>query len=109
MTPEDSVSFTCSFFHDDANIDIRWAVDNSNDVINTLCGRDRCFMTTTEATTTTSTLTVDGNSLSIGTHDIKCRASVGDDELTSRAVLTIQQAGMCFYCIFKSQLSMVMQ
>ena len=95
VTPEDSVSFTCSFFHGDANIDIKWAVDDSNDIINILCGEDSCFITTTEPSTTTSTLTIDGNSLlSIGTHDIKCTASVGDIMLTSSAVLTIQQAGM---------------
>ena len=95
VTPEDSVSFTCSFFHGDANIDIEWAVDESNDIIDTLCGEDSCVITTTEASTTTSTLTIDSNSsLSIGTHDIKCTASVGDIILlTSSAVLTIQEAG----------------
>ena len=94
MTPEDSVSFTCSFFHGDANIDIEWAVDDSNDIISTLCGEENCVITTTEASTTTSTLTIDSNSsLSIGTHDIKCTASVGDIMLTSSAVLTIQEAG----------------
>ena len=91
VTPEDSVSLTCSFFYEDANIDIKWAVDDSND---TLCGEGSCVITTTEASTTTSTLTIDGNSsLSIGTHDIKCTASVGNTMLTSSAVLTIQLAG----------------
>ena len=33
VAPDDSVSFTCSFFHDDANIDIEWAVDDSNDIM----------------------------------------------------------------------------
>ena len=96
MTPEDSVSFICSFSHGDANIYIEWVVDESNDVIN-LCEEDSCFITTIEASTTTSTLTIDGNSsLSIGTHDIKCTASVGDNMLTSSAVLTIQPAGTKF-------------
>ena len=91
VTPEDSVSFTCSFFHEDANIDIKWAVDDSNDI---LCGEESCFITTTDASTTTSTLNIDSNSsLSIGTHDIKCTASIGDIMLTSSAVLTIQPAG----------------
>ena len=101
VTPEDSVSFTCSFSHFfdvDANIDIEWEVDDSNDIIDTLCEEDSCFITTTEGPTTTSTLTIDGNSLlSIGTHDIKCTASVGDNMLTSSAVLTIQQAGIIIH------------
>ena len=90
MTPDDSVNFTCSFFHDDADIDIEWAVDDSNEI---LCGKDSCVTTTTEASTITSTLIIDSNGslrLSIGTHDIKCTASVGDNKLTSSAVLTIQ-------------------
>ena len=96
VAPEDSVSFTCSFFHGDANIDIEWAVDDSNDIINGLCGEDSCVTTTTEASTTTSTLIIDSNGslrLSIGTHDIKCTASVGDTMLMNSAVLTIQQPG----------------
>ena len=99
VTPEDSVNFTCSFFHDDANIDIEWAVDDSNDIINILCGEESCIVTTREASTTTSILTID--LFRFGTHDIKCTASVGDTMLTSSAVLTIltavltiQQAGM---------------
>ena len=93
MTPEDSVNFTCSFFHDNANIAIEWAVDDSNEI---LCGEDSCVTTTTEASTTTSTLIIDSNGplrLRIGTHDIKCSASIGDTMLTSYAVLTIQQPG----------------
>ena len=96
VTPEDSVSFTCSFFHDNANIYIEWAVDDSNDIINRLCGEDICVTTITEASSTTSTLIIDSNGplrLSIGTHDIKCTASIGDTMLTSSAVLTIQQPG----------------
>ena len=96
VTPEDSVSFTCSFFHDDANIYIEWAVDDSNDILNELCGEDSCVTTITEASMTTSTLIIDGIGslrLGIGTYDIKCTASVGDIVLTSSAVLTIQQPG----------------
>ena len=96
MTPEDSVSFICSFFHDSVDgLNIEWAVDGSND---TLC--KECFIGirgTGSATTgtLTGTLTINGNSsLSIGTHDIKCTASIGDIMLTSSAVLTIQEAGM---------------
>ena len=96
VAPDDFASFTCSFFHYDANIDIEWAVDDSNDIINGLCGEDSCVTTITEASTTTSTLIIDSNGplrLSIGTHDIKCTASIGDTMLTSSAVLTIQQPG----------------
>ena len=94
MTPEDSVSFICSFFHDSVDrLNIEWAVDGSND---TLC--KECFIGirgTGSPGTLTGTLTINGNSsLSIGTHDVKCTASNGDIMLTSSAVLTIQEAGM---------------